>query len=78
MKLRADNKDYNNKPDPEEQEICNVLATEICKNLPNAENKIWYAHPVWFLEGNPIVGYSILKNGIRLFSGAVRHLTKPN
>ena len=34
---------------------------EICKHLPEAENKIWHAHPVWFLEGNPIVGYSKLK-----------------
>lgn len=40
--------------------------------LPNAENKIWHRHPVWFLDGNPIVGYSKLKAGIRLmfWSGA--------
>src|SRR5690606_12999354 len=36
------------------------------KNLPQAENKIWHAHPVWFLNGNPIVGYSKQKKGIRL------------
>ena len=35
-------------------------------HLPEAENKIWHAHPVWFLEGNPIVGYSKQKSGIRL------------
>jgi len=34
--------------------------------LPNAENKIWHRHPVWFLDGNPIVGYSKLKNNVRL------------
>lgn len=39
---------------------------EIDKNLPEAENKIWHAHPVWFLEGNPIVGYSKLKDSVRL------------
>lgn len=40
--------------------------------LPEAENKVWHAHPVWFLESNPIVGYSKQKNGIRLmfWSGA--------
>ena len=40
--------------------------------LPEAEHKIWHAHPVWFLEGNPIVGYSRLKDCIRLlfWSGA--------
>ena len=39
---------------------------EIDRGLPEAENKIWHAHPVWFLEGNPVVGYSKLKAGIRL------------
>ena len=49
-----------------------MLATTICENLPEAENKIWHAHPVWFLDGNPIVGYSKQKAGIRLmfWSGA--------
>ncbi len=38
----------------------------------NAENKIWHAHLVWFIESNPIVGYSKQKKGIRLmfWSGA--------
>jgi uncharacterized protein YdhG (YjbR/CyaY superfamily) len=56
----------------EESDICNLLATEIDRGLPKAENKIWHAHPVWFLEGNPIVGYSKQKKGIRLmfWSGA--------
>jgi uncharacterized protein YdhG (YjbR/CyaY superfamily) len=56
----------------EEVEICNKLATLIDKHLTNAENKIWHSHPVWFLEGNPIVGYSKEKKGIRLmfWSGA--------
>lgn len=48
------------------REICNLLAKTICNCLPEAENKIWHAHPVWFLHGNPIVGYSKLKNCIRL------------
>ena len=27
---------------------------------------IWHAHPVWFLKGNPIVGYGKLKDCVRL------------
>jgi hypothetical protein len=46
--------------------ISELLATEINKNLPKAENKIWHRHPVWFLDGNPVVGYSKLKSGMRL------------
>jgi hypothetical protein len=55
-----------------ESDLCNLLATIINKNLQTAENKIWHAHPVWFINGNPIVGYSKLKAGIRLmfWSGA--------
>ena len=56
----------------EERQICETLATIIDKLLPEAECKIWHRHPVWFLDGNPTVGYSKLKAGIRLmfWSGA--------
>jgi len=56
----------------EEVELCNKLATLVDKHLKNSENKIWHSHPVWFLEGNPIVGYSREKKGVRLmfWSGA--------
>jgi hypothetical protein len=50
----------------EDKEICELLYQEICKHLPEAEHKIWHAHPVWFLDGNPIVGYSKLKAGLQL------------
>ncbi|HEV7379006.1 MAG TPA: DUF1801 domain-containing protein, partial [Dyadobacter sp.] len=39
---------------------------EIGNELPDAENKIWHAHPVWFLDGNPVAGYSKLKDSVRL------------
>jgi uncharacterized protein YdhG (YjbR/CyaY superfamily) len=42
------------------------LVKIINENLPEAENKIWHSHPVWFLEGNPIVVYSKQKAGMRL------------
>ncbi|MBK7763717.1 MAG: DUF1801 domain-containing protein [Bacteroidetes bacterium] len=64
---------YNNAQASTDQEICNLLATTICNSeLMEAENKIWHGHPVWFLDGNPIVGYSKQKAGIRLmfWSGA--------
>ncbi len=55
-----------------DKKICDVLAAEIDRGLSAAESKIWHAHPVWFLDGNPIVGYSKQKLGIRLmfWSGA--------
>ncbi|WP_264342471.1 DUF1801 domain-containing protein [Rheinheimera sp. MM224] len=57
---------YNQAQAEEDQLICQLLAEQIDAALPEAENKIWHAHPVWFLDGNPVVGYSKLKGGIRL------------
>ncbi len=64
--MNKDIKAYNASLSKEEQYITNMLAEFIDSHLPGAENKIWHAHPVWFLEGNPIVGYSKQKPGIRL------------
>ena len=63
---------YNKAQTASDKAICNLLAKEITEILQDAENKIWHRHPVWFLEGNPIVGYSKQKKGIRLmfWSGA--------
>ena len=65
-------KSYNNQHTSTYKEICSLLALTINNELTEAENKIWHAHPVWFLNGNPIVGYSKQKKGIRLmfWSGA--------
>lgn len=49
-----------------DQEICRLLQSLISNDLPDAENKVWHAHPVWFLDGNPIVGYSKRKAGVQL------------
>ena len=57
---------YNQSKLPEDQLICNVLAKEINLHLAEAKNKIWHAHPVWFLDGNPIVGYDKLKDCVRV------------
>lgn len=63
---------YNKKQAAGEKEICDLLAQEIDRKLPKAESKVWHSHPVWFLDDNPIVGYSKQKAGIRLmfWSGA--------
>lgn len=58
--------DYNNSQTDSDKALCDLLANTICKQLPKAAYKIWHAHPVWFLDGNPVVGYSKLKSGIRL------------
>jgi hypothetical protein len=64
--MHSDTKKYNASQAPADRAICRLLAEGIDRGLPEAENKIWHAHPVWFLDGNPIVGYSKLKSCVRL------------
>lgn len=63
---------YHDTQSPEDRAICDALRVVIDDGLPDADSKIWHAHPVWFLDGNPIVGYGKLKACIRLmfWSGA--------
>lgn len=70
--MNADIKAYIEEQKSSDSEICELLSAEIDKRLPESQSKIWHRHPVWFLEGNPIVGFSKLKAGIRLmfWSGA--------
>ena len=78
--MNIDIQTYNNSQSAENKLICDALAEQINLHLPEAENKIWHAHPVWFLEENPIVGYSKQKKGIRLlfWSGKSFEETKLN
>lgn len=64
--MNKDIRAYNNAQAKTDKQICDLLEKEISGQLPEAENKIWHRHPVWFLDGNPIVGYSKLKDSVRL------------
>lgn len=76
--MSTDIQEYNNSQTDEEKLICNALYQEINQNLPDAESKIWHRHPVWFLNGNPIVGYSKLKGGIRLLFWSGQSFGEPD
>lgn len=64
--MHADTRKYNGAQAPGDRSICQLLAEQIDRTLPEAENRIWHGHPVWFLDGNPVVGYSKLKDCVRL------------
>ena len=70
--MHSDIQKYNNNQIGESYLICTLLSEIIMKNFPDAENKVWHAPPVWFLDGNPNVGYDQLKDCVRLmfWSGA--------
>lgn len=63
--MHPDTRNYNRAQAPGDRGICDLLAERIDRHLPEAENKVWHAHPAWILDGNPIVGYSELKNCVR-------------
>lgn len=64
--IHADTRAYNAALPAARRAIAKLLAKTIAERLPDAENKVWHRHPVWFLDGNPIVGYSMLKDCLRL------------
>lgn len=75
--MHDDTRAYNEAQGPEERAICGLLAEHIDRGLPEAENRIWHGHPVWFLDGNPVVGYSRLKGCVRLLFWSGRSFAEP-
>jgi hypothetical protein len=68
---------YNESLSSQNRKICDLLAHEINGILSDAENKIWHAHPVWFLSGNPVVGFGKLKSCIRLLFWSGQSFDEP-
>jgi hypothetical protein len=77
MPIHPDIQTYNTAQSAGDKRICDALAKAIDRHLPDAESKIWHRHPVWFLEGNPIVGYSKLKDSIRLLFWSGQSFDEP-
>lgn len=68
---------YNNEQEPSRKIICELLAAELHKNLPDAETKVWHGSPVWFINGNPIVGYVNRKNHVTLLFWSGQSFDEP-
>lgn len=75
--MKKDIQNYNSKQSPEDIEICDKLFEMIESEMPEAESKVWHGHPVWFLNGNPIVGYSKLKDSVRLLFWSGQSFDEP-
>ena len=64
--MKQEIQDYHQQLTDTERAIAEKLYETICRHLPHADHKIWHRHPVWFLDGNPVVGYCKLKGWMRL------------
>lgn len=75
--MNKDIQAYNNsQPDPDKA-VCELLQKEIDAILNEATSKIWHAHPVWFLDGNPVVGYAKRKNDVQLLFWSGQSFEEP-
>lgn len=68
---------YNKSQADEDLVICKLLSEEIQNGLPRAESKVWHGHPVWFVDGNPIVGYAKRKVGVTLLFWSGQSFDEP-
>ncbi|MCG3129843.1 MAG: hypothetical protein FLDDKLPJ_00579 [Phycisphaerae bacterium] len=80
--IHADILAYNAAQAAGDRRICDALAQAIHRTLTQCggdgvEHKIWHRHPVWFIDGNPIVGYHKLKDGVRLLFWSGRSFDEP-
>jgi hypothetical protein len=75
--MNKDIQEYNQKQAPSDKAICDALYKIINENLTDAECKVWHAHPVWFLKGNPIVGYHKLKDSVRMLFWSGQSFDEP-
>lgn len=76
-RMNPDIERFNAALESEDRAICETLASEIERSLGESEGKIWHRHPVWFLDGNPIVGYSKLKDCVRLLFWSGQSFEEP-
>ncbi len=72
-----DIKAYNTSQNSDMRIICEALEEAITTHLNKSEAKVWHGHPVWFLEGNPIVGYAVRKNGVQLLFWSGQSFDEP-
>jgi hypothetical protein len=75
--MHTDIQAYNASQTGVDKAICELLSQVIDRNLPEAQNKVWHRHPVWFLEGNPVVGYGKLKNCVQLLFWSGQSFNEP-
>ena len=72
-----DIREYHERLDADARPICDLLFETIERELPDADRKVWHAHPVWFFDGNPVVGYDRLKASVRLLFWSGQSFSAP-
>lgn len=69
--------DYNNSLEGKNRELAERLRKLFEAVVPVAEGKVWHGHPVWFVDGNPVFGYSLKKSGIEVLFWSGQSFKRP-
>lgn len=62
---------------PANKAICDRLADEITRGLPQATGKVRHGGPVWFVDGNPVAGYWVRKKCVQLLFWSGQSFDEP-
>ena len=57
---------YNDELESTVRELAQAFCTQIAATIPQAQGKVWHGHPVWFIDENPVAGYSLKKSGLEV------------
>lgn len=57
---------YSKSQSPADRAMCDLLRELIDATIPKATSKVWHGSPVWFIEDNPVVGYSVSTKSVNL------------
>jgi hypothetical protein len=72
-----DAREFNEAQIGQDRKICEILRRRVSEGPPEAENKIWDGHPVWFLDGNAVAGYNKLRDCVRLLFWSGQSFDEP-
>jgi hypothetical protein len=75
--MKEEIRTYHQSQTPDRKVICDELYQIISDEFTGLENKLWHGAPVWFIEGNPIVGYDVLKDSVRLLFWSGQSFDEP-
>lgn len=70
--------DYHSALASEDRAVCEMLMNAITCALPHATGKVWHGHPVWFIDGNPVVGYHRQKDSVRVLFWSGQSFDEPS
>lgn len=75
--MNKDIAEYHAELEQPDRIICDELHKIIGASLPKTQSKVWHGHPVWFIDGNPVVGYHKLKDSVRVLFWSGQSFDEP-